>query len=519
MKTMLLLFTTIITISSVVLFENAQAETMFSKDLGEGLSKEQCQQRNDLFGSYYEPILDLAKLKIETHPVFKELTENDSYKIISTDLRSTPFSENCNMDLPSFGIHYATNMTDNSYTRIYVNLERVSYDVHEITTRLIEHSWIDPPKSEPLPFYNEHWDVVHMVGQYYRAVPPKSPQIFKIPYIAVNGHVNHIDTQEGSIVAEVSSNEWGIFALRIPRNYPYTDHDDSLHPGHGFEAIAIVNGPEEVQTHTNKTDCFFDVWLRFSGNKTIELPITWSYLMNDPMHGDSDVPEYCLAKTIVDEHLNYLATLSPHKQVDNGVSPYLVTCKDEWKLVVKHDGSPACVSYNTASALWSRGWADTSTDIYTKYATDEILNEFSSKIKSKEEALKIVENFTSETNLALNADVSDPNFKITSDLYYVTSKGENSVLRIDEKTGLPTQILGFDNEGFYTTPNWYAELQKDYLGMSSQRIEDGHVAWKISYRICDLCKTYSTFYVDALTGEILNTEHLDELFVPYWDRN
>ncbi|WP_048097493.1 hypothetical protein [Candidatus Nitrosopumilus salaria] len=511
MKTKLLIIVFVILVT-VTTYDAYADNTVFSKDIGEGLSQDECQKRYDLFGTHYEPIMDLAKLKIETHSAFKEVTNNDSYQIISTGLRSSPYSENCKMDLPSFGIHYATNMTDFSYTRIYVNLERISYDVHEITTRLIDRPWIDVPKSEPLPFYITNWDVVHMLGEYHRSDPPKSPQTFKIPYIAVNGKVNSIDTQSGSIVAEISTNEGGMFALKIPRNYPYTDHDDSMHSGHGLEVFAISDGPEEVNPHVTKTDCFYDVWMQVSGNQTIEIPFTFSYLMNDPMHGDSDVPEYCLTKTLADENLNYLATLSPHKQAKQGVLPYLVSCKDGWYLVIKHDDSPACVSYNTAQALWDRGWVDKSTDIYTKYAIPEVLDEFSSKLKSRDEALQIVGDFIDETNLELNTDPINTDFKITSSLGYVKSQGTHLTLEIDEKSGLPTEIMTFGNEGFYRTPQWYSEIQKDYLGLPSQRIEHGHVAWEVDYRECNLCQTYSSFFVDAITGKVFNTRNVEDMF-------
>ena len=263
------LLISLLVILSISVLENAYAEIIFSKDIGDGLSQEECAQRHDLFGIYYEPIMDLAKLKIETHPVFLELTENKEYRIISTGLRSSPFSENCNMDLPSFGIHYAIDMTDSYYTRIYVDVARVSYEVHEISTRFIDDSWEEVPNSEPLPFHITNWDLVHILGEYHRAESPIPSQIFKIPYIAVNGKIEHIETTPGGVIANVESDDWAIFAVKIPRNYPYTDHDDSIHPGHGPEVFAFVDGPEEVYSHVTKTDCFYDVWMRISGNNVL----------------------------------------------------------------------------------------------------------------------------------------------------------------------------------------------------------------------------------------------------------
>lgn len=169
------------------------------------------------------------------------------------------------------------------------------------------------------------------------------------------------------------------------------------------------------------------------------------------------------------------------------------------------------MSYNTQTALWNGGWSDTSTDIYTKYATPKILDEFSSKLLSEKEALKVVKEFIDETNLILNPDKNNPDSYTTSRLAYVQLKS-HPMISVDPLTGLPTQIVSAELEGFYRTPNWYTEVQKDYLVMPSQRIENGNVAWEINYRNCVMCHDYTTFFVDAITGKIINTENIDKLF-------
>lgn len=239
MKTrVLIIIVGIMFISTIgISFSNAHAENIFLKDQGLNLSPEECQKRYDLFGTHPEPILDLAKFKAENHPVFLQLTEDQSYKLISTGVRSSHFSEHCNTDLPAFQLHYAIGETSGPYTRIYMNLDHISYDVHEIRTMEIESPWVSMPKSEKLPFYVINWDMVHMEGGYYGHDPPKPSQIFKIPYLANNGKVNHIDTKSGTITADVSFKDEGIFALKIPRNYPYTDHDDSSDNGHFFHLL------------------------------------------------------------------------------------------------------------------------------------------------------------------------------------------------------------------------------------------------------------------------------------------
>ena len=204
--------------------------------------------------------------------------------------------------------------------------------------------------------------------------------------------------------------------------------------------------------------------------------------------------------------------LAPLDQTDHGVAAKSVRCNDGLTLIQKHDGSPACVSKSTQNSLWHRDWANKSTDIYKAYTTPQILDEFHSKLISEDEALRIIEEFIDETNLVLDADTTDPNFVITSNLEYDTLKRQ-SQFQIDPHTGLPTETASPELEGFYRTPNWYADLQRDYLGMSSQRIEDGHVAWDVSYRACSMCHDYASFFVDAITGDVLDTRNIDEMFL------
>ena len=50
------------------------------------------------------------------------------------------------------------------------------------------------------------------------------------------------------------------------------------------------------------------------------------------------------------------AVLSPLKQVAQGIDPVEVTCNLELVLIIKHNGSPACVKPETAEKLEERGW-------------------------------------------------------------------------------------------------------------------------------------------------------------------
>ena len=46
----------------------------------------------------------------------------------------------------------------------------------------------------------------------------------------------------------------------------------------------------------------------------------------------------------------------PKKQVSQGIKPAAVNCKEGLVLIIKHDGSPACVMPETAKSLEDRGW-------------------------------------------------------------------------------------------------------------------------------------------------------------------
>ena len=49
---------------------------------------------------------------------------------------------------------------------------------------------------------------------------------------------------------------------------------------------------------------------------------------------------------------------SPKKQVSQGIDPVAVKCNEGLVLLIKHNGSPACVRTHTAEKLFSRGWAE-----------------------------------------------------------------------------------------------------------------------------------------------------------------
>lgn len=503
-------------------------EIVFEKsDWGAGLSKKECQDRIDLMPTYFEPLLNLAKLKAENHPVFKKITQNKMYDLVTTGVTAIEDSKNCDSPIPSFELHYATDISENSYTRIYVSIDFVSYDVLKIMIRHIDDKFypiLEP--SQPLPFYIKDWDEMQIVGKYVGSDPPVPDQTFKLPYVVIGGKIKDIKSVVGGIRVELTAREdaSGKFAFKVPRNYPYTDHNDeqSGHPGHGLEVFPIFEITEESYPHVTKSDCFYDVWIPFSGNATMEFGFQISYLIGGwSFHGDNDLPKYCLYKTIVDDNLEREAAKSPLKQFSTGAADtaYDVICQDGFKLVVKRNCNPACVTEKTSVKMWDRNLLQRSTGIYTEYSSKEINDRFQERLIKKEQALKTVEDFVKEKNLVLRQGINQDTLQVDTDLSYaLLSKGYPSLLDINEETGLPTDIMPPWWDSFYTTPQWYAELQKGYLEFDNKRIEDGHVLWTVSYRTCQNCiADYPSFYVDAITNKVVQESNVELYFEPSYE--
>lgn len=504
--------------STSFIFEELSAQEsniLFTKsDWGEGLSTRECSERFQLIQTNFEPNLDLARFKAESHPTFKKLVENKDWTLDHDGVRALRFSNHCNSDIPVFELQYKMEQTESSHTRIYVSMDYVSYDVLEISTRFVEGHYPDPIRPQPIPFHIKNWHQIQIPGEFTNSDPPIPTEMFKIPYTITNGEIKNITGSLGEIKVELSSKDEGKFALKIPRNYPHTD-DDMPYPEQTLEIFTFKEPPlEEVNAHVTKSDCFYDVWIPFSGNSTIDFAFRISYLQGKGFHGDNDVPKYCFAQTVVDESRDKLSMLSAHKQLESGISPYEIFCKNDMKLVVKHDEKPACVKENTVRILWERGWVARSTSIYTKYSNEEILDRFQSKLISQDEAKEIVQEYLAKTHLKLDEQINEKDIVVTADLgYALLSKGYLSLLDIDPKTGLPTDIMPPWWEGYYKSPQWYTELQKYYLGMEYERVEDGDIFWNVGYRTClDCIADYPIFFVDAINGKVTKTMHIDDMF-------
>jgi len=500
-----------------------ETEIVFQKpDVGENLTPKQCEERINVVGSYFESDEQLARLKIENHPAFIKIVNDYPYSLISTGVRSVIYSENCNGDFEFFEFHYAMNSTADSYTRIYTVLDRMSYDVGEIRVTQIEGT---EPESElhsslPLMLSAENWNEIEVIGEFTGSDPPVPPQTFRFPYLVNNGEINEISGSLGEIKVNLSSKEkaHAIFAIKIPRSYPYTDHsdNDAGHPGHGLELSLISDSHKEYQPNITKSDCFYEVWFSFSGDQTVSIPFRWSYLqIGWPFHGDYDVPDYCKGYTHADKNIQRISQMSPLKQFQSGVEPHNVICKHNNILVTNYQ-EPACLTKNTARILWERGWIDRSPEIYKINSDENIRAEFQSRLIDEVKVKSIVDDFIDQTNLKLKPELEKEELIITTDLTYtLLPKGYLSLIDVNYDTALPNYVLPPWWEGYYRTPTWYTELQKDYLGLENHRIDEGDLYWKVSYHSCLNCVSdYPIFFVNPIQGKVERTSNLDSFFMP-----
>ncbi len=63
---------------------------------------------------------------------------------------------------------------------------------------------------------------------------------------------------------------------------------------------------------------------------------------------------------------------SPKHQLESGILPDDIQCRDNRILVLRPNGNPACVSPQTAEKLMERGWAISLTNVEDKNPTNTI---------------------------------------------------------------------------------------------------------------------------------------------------
>ncbi len=202
----------------------------------------------------------------------------------------------------------------------------------------------------------------------------------------------------------------------------------------------------------------------------------------------------------------------PLKQFEVGIKPKDIVCQVPLQLVLRLDGTPACTTQPTMVRLWNQGWIRHADD-YTKFSSKELRDKFQSKIISKEDAIEISQKYLVDNNLSLNVNMSDPESTISTNLFYQQLDESLITADVNPDTGFPYEPMPPWLEKFYRNPQWWTEIQKDYLGMKNDRVEQGHIIWSVGYRTCGLCiADYPEFRIDAITGEIIRLPMPDEIF-------
>jgi len=195
---------------------------------------------------------------------------------------------------------------------------------------------------------NENWKKYYLLGQ-FSDTNSESNKIFLFEYKTINGTVDSFNHRNFStLIVETNDND-GVFELKFPRNYPYTN-DPKQNPGDNF--LVLKNKIETASFTTRLDECHFVFSIPYSGQTRID--IAWTYLLSGSelykKHGD-EIPKYCINQTIVEG-------LRPLHQFKAGVESNDIQCKDNFGVVIKtSDGSSACVTPETKQKLIERGWA------------------------------------------------------------------------------------------------------------------------------------------------------------------
>jgi hypothetical protein len=190
----------------------------------------------------------------------------------------------------------------------------------------------------------------------------------------------------------------------------------------------------------------------------------------------------------------------PLKQYKFGIESEAVQCAYGMNLVIKLDKSPACVPPTSIKRLVAQGWT-----LSQNSTAQKIQTLFQSKILNKEIAYDKAQDYLGKHKFVINT--LDNNTQVQMRLvYYITISFPR--MDVNYNSGLPMAVMPWLDE-YYQNPHWWTELEKDYLGMTSHRIEGGHVVWEIDYGWCSHCIENSPMvFVDAITGDIIDTKWL-----------
>lgn len=214
------------------------------------------------------------------------------------------------------------------------------------------------------------WKIYHAPDKFGSVKPAN---IFNIHYRISNGIIDAFEQIDQTFfkVKLIGENN-GIFEIKIPRNYPYSNLPDSPDEyNHTENRIVILSNGSEMSSgyEMEVTDCFYIHSIEFSGNKTFELGYP-QLLVGLPFRGEK-VPKHCIEETMTQNTSKNLVTLTPLEQFKAGVDVEDIFCKWGFQLIIKaSNGHPACVKPESTSKLVAWGWAKASITHSSTYQID-----------------------------------------------------------------------------------------------------------------------------------------------------
>jgi len=209
---------------------------------------------------------------------------------------------------------------------------------------------------------NEEWETGYAVGKrssidkFLFLDPPRPDQIFKIHYRVINGTVEKFNVVHdfdkdsrifGNLLFQVDSSNDAILEIKVPKNYPSAIDATEFGEPIAYESISSV----ELEYKIDVTDCFYVFSVPLNGDSKIEL----IWVFPPPLSPRNDVPASCIPETVVEDvPVRKDGTISPLHQFRGGVAAEDIVCKEGFKLVIRPDGKPYCVTLSTAKELTKR---------------------------------------------------------------------------------------------------------------------------------------------------------------------
>ena len=160
--------------------------------------------------------------------------------------------------------------------------------------------------------------------------------------------------------------------------------------------------------------------------------------------------------------------LSPLKQVQSGISPQNVKCKDGLILVIRPESeSPACVKHDTVEKLITRGWMTLNADITNENnaAMIETLTKFKTKTFLNDRTTKEISNLIAGTYK--NSTYPYPGIKYELIKYQIEITGSNYQKGFSISSNATAKISGLNEYEKYSLSAIYNNTTRNKITIVS----------------------------------------------------